>query len=296
VKVSFDASGNFVGTTLAGAGNTIAFNGGNGVSISGGDNNAVIFNSISSNGSLGIDLGPSGPTANDPGDADVGPNGLQNFPVLSSAEIVSGETTITGSLNSTPNTDFRIDFYSTPGGEDAEGKTSLGGMRATTDAAGDATFAFNAPQAIPAGENITATARTETGDNTSEFSAPRSVVAPADTSAPTVTGVVPANNATGVARTANVRATFSEDMNASTINASTFKLKKAGTTTLVPAAVSYDAATKRATLNPNADLQAGATYVATVTTGAKDLADNRLDQNPNLAGNQKKVWRFKVEQ
>ena len=84
-------------------------------------------------------------------------------------------------------------------------------------------------------------------------------------------------------------------MQASTINTTTFRLRKSGTTTNVAAALSYDPATKRATLNPNANLQAGATYVATVTTGAKDLAGNQLDQNPNTSGNQAKSWQFKVK-
>jgi hypothetical protein len=43
------------------------------------------------------------------------------------------------------------------------------------------------------------------------------------------------------------------------------------------------------------DLKAGATYVATVTTGAKDLAGNQLDQDPSTAGNQPKSWKFKVQ-
>jgi hypothetical protein len=29
-----------------------------------------------------------------------------------------------------------------------------------------------------------------------------------------------------------------------------------------------------------------------VTTGAKDLSGNGLDQNPNVTGNQQKVWFF----
>ena len=118
---------------------------------------------------------------------------------------------------------------------------------------------------------------------------------PIDTTPPGVTGTSPANNATGVLQGANLTATFSEAMQASTINTTTFRLRKSGTTTNVAAALSYDPATKRATLNPNANLQAGATYVATVTTGAKDLAGNALDQNPNTSGNQAKSWQFKVK-
>ena len=116
-----------------------------------------------------------------------------------------------------------------------------------------------------------------------------------DRKPPSVTGTSPANDATGVLRGANVRATFSEAVKASTINTNTFRLRKAGTTTNVAAAVSYDPATKKATLNPNVNLKAGATYVATVTTGAKDLAGNGLDQDPNTAGNQAKSWKFKVK-
>jgi hypothetical protein len=118
---------------------------------------------------------------------------------------------------------------------------------------------------------------------------------PIDTTSPGVTGTSPANNATGVLRGANLTATFSEAMQASTINTTTFRLRKSGTTTNVAAALSYDPATKRATLNPNANLQAGTTYVATVTTGAKDLAGNALDQNPSTSGNQAKSWKFKVQ-
>jgi subtilisin len=116
-----------------------------------------------------------------------------------------------------------------------------------------------------------------------------------DRTPPGVTGTTPANDATGVLVGANVRATFSEAMRAGTINANTFKLRRAGTTTNVAAAVGYDPATRRATLDPDANLRVGATYVATLTTGAEDVADNGLDQDPNTAGNQPKSWRFQVK-
>jgi Bacterial Ig-like domain len=115
-----------------------------------------------------------------------------------------------------------------------------------------------------------------------------------DRTPPTVTGTNPANNAPAVAAGANVIATFSEAMRASTINTTTFNLKRSGTSTNLLAAVNYNATTKQATLNPNANLQSGATYVATVTTGAKDQVGNSLDQNPTTAGNQAKSWRFTV--
>jgi hypothetical protein len=115
---------------------------------------------------------------------------------------------------------------------------------------------------------------------------------------PTVISTSPANNTTEIA-TANVTATFSEEMKASSIitPAKTFKLVKLnadGTTTKVTATVTYDAATKKAILDPSSNLGSG-TYKATVTTGAQDLAGNALDQKP-IAGNQSKNWKFTVVQ
>jgi hypothetical protein len=117
-----------------------------------------------------------------------------------------------------------------------------------------------------------------------------------DTTKPRVAGVTPTDGATGVSLAANVSATFSEAMKAGTIGAQTFKLRKQGATTSVPAAVSYDAQRRRATLNPNANLQAGATYIVTVSTGARDAAGNALDQDPSTASEQVKVWKFTTRQ
>jgi hypothetical protein len=77
---------------------------------------------------------------------------------------------------------------------------------------------------------------------------------------------------------------------ADSINETTFKLMKAGTTTAIKAAVTYGLAAKTATLNPEGNLRLGTKYKAVVTTGAKDLAGNRLDQNTSLSGLQQKSW------
>jgi parallel beta-helix repeat protein len=159
----------------AGAPNIIAFNDGAGISISGtGTNNAISGNSIFSNTGLGIDLGTAGRTANDANDADTGANGLQNFPVLSQAVLdQSGGagSIISGSLNSKPDTAYRIEFFSGPttgSVANGQGKTFLGATSATTDASGSATFNFNA-STIGNGLFVTATA-TDPNGNTSEFS------------------------------------------------------------------------------------------------------------------------------
>src|SRR5829696_8181507 len=110
----------------------------------------------------------------------------------------------------------------------------------------------------------------------------------ADTTAPTVDNVAPTNGATGVAVTANVEAAFSEAMDeASVETAGNFTLVKEGTTTPVAATVSYDPATDKATLTPNAALEASVTYTATVKSGANGVKD--AAGNPLAAD---KVWTF----
>jgi Tol biopolymer transport system component len=117
---------------------------------------------------------------------------------------------------------------------------------------------------------------------------------PADTQAPRVASTSPPAGATGVFATAKVSATFSEAMRASSINGQTFKLFRNGSTTKVGASVSYSAGTHKATLKPTNSLRRGVTYKVVVTTGAKDLAGNQLDQTRNLSGLQQKVWFFTV--
>jgi probable HAF family extracellular repeat protein len=104
-----------------------------------------------------------------------------------------------------------------------------------------------------------------------------------DTTAPTVKSTVPTADATGVAPTTNVTATFSEDMDASSIYTNTFKLFKKGSTTKIDATVSYpdldpNSPPNTAILYPTNPLRSGITYKAVVTTGAKDLAGNPLPQ------------------
>lgn len=176
------AVGNRVGGTTAGAGNVIAFNG-VGVNIGSGAENAVLSNSIHSNqrsgfSGMGLNLGSGGVNANDLGDGDTGANNLQNFPVLSNVRTSSSDTTIDGTLNSAPNTTFRLEFFSNPTCDTSghgEGRTYLGSHSTTTDGSGDATFSVTVP-ATDAGNAVTATA-TDPAGNTSEFSACETAVA-----------------------------------------------------------------------------------------------------------------------
>ena len=88
---------------------------------------------------------------------------------------------------------------------------------------------------------------------------------------PTVTARTPNAGALAVVQTANVTATFSEPVTG--INGTAFVLR-AGTTA-VPAAVTYNAATRVATLNPTATLLADRVYTASLT-GVTDVAGNPL--------------------
>jgi CSLREA domain-containing protein len=172
-------SGNGVGIAVedtsqaAIVGNTLTANGPAVVVGGTGAGTVLSANSIFGNSGLGIDLGNDGPTPNDPGDADTGPDNLQNFPVLTSATSTASATTIIGSLDSTPNTAFRLEFFSNracnPSGF-GEGETFLGSVSVGTDAGGNAPFSATVPAAVAGGEAITATA-TDPGGNTSEFSA-----------------------------------------------------------------------------------------------------------------------------
>ena len=118
---------------------------------------------------------------------------------------------------------------------------------------------------------------------------------PSDTTPPWVISNVPKANADEVVPTANVRATFSEKMRPSSITGQSFKLFKKGTTTQIAAQVSYNADTETAKLDPINNLRRGVAYKAVVTTWAKDLAGNRLDQVSSTSGLQQKRWFFRVD-
>ncbi len=93
-----------------------------------------------------------------------------------------------------------------------------------------------------------------------------------DITSPTVLSVTPANNATGIATSVHPTATFSEAMNASTINTTNFTLKQG--TTSVAGSVSYSGTT--AAFTPSTGLTANTVYTGTITTGAKDAAGNAI--------------------
>ena len=152
-------------------GNSISRNGANGISIlSGSSGNTISENLIANNNGLGIDLNDDGVTSNDDGDGDGGGNNLQNFPIVNSLQIQGSQTTLAGSLNSTPNTRFKLEFFSNNSVDPSaygEGETFLGSTETFTNGDGQATFQATLDGI---GRNVTATATNLSSGDTSEFS------------------------------------------------------------------------------------------------------------------------------
>ncbi|HNJ39278.1 MAG TPA: hypothetical protein PKZ53_02225, partial [Acidobacteriota bacterium] len=173
------ANNNLIGGTNPGEGNVIASNGRSGVGIASGTGNRVLSNSIFGNTVLGIDLGNDGVVqANDAGDGDSGGNNLQNFPVLSAAYFNGTTTQIQGTLNSTAGRMFRIEFFTNPtcdGSGNGEGQTLLSSTMVTTNGSGNATINVTLAMATTLGQTVTATATDQTSNDTSEFSACRTI-------------------------------------------------------------------------------------------------------------------------
>lgn len=161
-----------IGGVAADEGNLIAFNNGpvGGILLESLNPVPVRGNRIHSNAGLGIDLGSVGPLLNDPGDADTGPNGLQNYPVINDAVIGAGNVTISGALNSAPSTSYRLEFFHNAACDASgfgEGEVFVGAANVMTDSNGDVPFSTEF-SAIPPDRFVTATA-TDPAGNTSEF-------------------------------------------------------------------------------------------------------------------------------
>jgi len=99
-----------------------------------------------------------------------------------------------------------------------------------------------------------------------------------DTNPPTVIGTNPTNTATSVAINHTINATFSENMDPSTISTANFKMAGPETTNLA-GTVAYVVSSQIATFTPATNLAPNTTYTNTITTGVKDLAGNALATN-----------------
>ena len=130
-----------------------------------------LANSIYANSGLGIDIVPDGVDPNDNGDGTGFGNKTQNYPELTSAHSDGQSTTVVGTLNSTPDTSFRVEFFANDKADETrfgEGQTYLGAVIVTTGPDGNADINAMLKNAV-SGQFISATA-TRPGYNTSEFS------------------------------------------------------------------------------------------------------------------------------
>ncbi|HEY1598691.1 MAG TPA: right-handed parallel beta-helix repeat-containing protein, partial [Pirellulales bacterium] len=156
-----------VGGLDPGDGNVIAYNYNSGIdTYSAG---AFLSNSIYDNAYVGIDYQGVSVLNDGPG-VDRSP---QNYPVLSSAISTAGQTTISGYLNSAPDTTYLIQFFSNPAPTPSgygQGQTYLGSTTVTTDDNGHADFTAMLSVAVANGQLITSTATNVAGNDTSGFS------------------------------------------------------------------------------------------------------------------------------
>jgi hypothetical protein len=176
-------SNNKIGGIQPNEGNVIAFTTGSGVHLASYPftdppldpvGNAILKNSIYSNTQLGIRLAGLTITANDAGDADIGPNKLQNFPEIAQASYGGGQMEVTYFVPSAPENSaypIRVEFFRTNTSE-RQGKTFLGFDEFTvadhTAGTKTATFAVAPELDFEIGNQITATA-TDADGNTSHF-------------------------------------------------------------------------------------------------------------------------------
>ena len=175
IQIRGGSGNNIIGGLAEGDGNTIAFNPvGIALGPVAGSGNTILGNSIFSNDGLGIDLGRDGVTLNDPLDADVDNNNLQNFPVITGKRSFLNPALLQvwGSLDSKPSQQYLIQVFSSaladPSGY-GEGQQLVGNITVSTDVAGHAEFHLPAKLHAPLGSIISATATDLLTGDTSEF-------------------------------------------------------------------------------------------------------------------------------
>jgi trimeric autotransporter adhesin len=194
-------SNNIIGASGNGgaiSGNTVRFNIAGGVVIRGAavSGNSVKANSIHGNGFDGfsgqrmdIDLQATsaitGPTANDAGDADTGPNQLQNFPVptalvYTGAGSIDRPANLSGVLDAKPGT-YRVDaYFSNSANVDGNRGFAEVFLGIKSVVVGNVPAAFTLPILVPnqSAGGVLSFIATDSLGNTSEVGTPLSIVTP----------------------------------------------------------------------------------------------------------------------
>jgi hypothetical protein len=192
---------NFTGSNVTFVRNLIVNNAGPGLLVMAATGVSASQNSFYGNGGLAIDLDPvtrnpnglgtpNGPTLNDANDADTGPNGLLNYPVITSAMILNGQLSLAGfarpgsvielySAQPDPSgfgegQTWRVTLTEGSSGVDLDattgtyGPAAINGVAQGTDTTNRFAFRIAVPAGVAVGGVLTATATL--GGQTSEFS------------------------------------------------------------------------------------------------------------------------------
>ncbi|WP_372767627.1 ice-binding family protein [Lutibacter sp.] len=194
---------------------------------------------------------------------------------------VALNTTVTATFSKkmTPSTINASTFTLMQGENEVVGTVSYTGTTATFKPA--QSLAQNTPYTA----TITTGARDLKGGRLNEnYTFGFTTVEVLDTALPLIVSTYPNNNEINVTQNKLIAVDFSEPMNTSTINNSTFTLKKG--TTAVEGTIAYSGTT--ATFTPTDAMAPGTVYTALLTNGAKDLAGNALATN--------KEWSFTTEE
>lgn len=97
----------------------------------------------------------------------------------------------------------------------------------------------------------------------------------ADTTGPSITGHTPSTDATGVAVNSTISVVFSESIDPSTLDTTTFTLEDSSNNSIT-GTVSYDDTSKTATFTPFSALSYDTTYYVNITQDVEDMAGNML--------------------
>ena len=227
-----------------------------------------------------INLGVS---ANNNNGSQTGPDNLENFPILASAVTQGGTTTVRGTLQSTPDSSFQAQFFSSPTASAngyGQGQVYLGQATVNTNSSGIGSFVFSPTTPVPVGQVIAATA-IDGQNNSTEFSKAITVTAQAANSGPEVISV----KRFGVkSQRQSIVITFNEQLDptrAGTVGNYMLSLamKKHHTVIKIKSAV-YDPTALTVTLITKQKLKAHGPYTLTVSGtggGLTDLSGDLLD-------------------
>jgi parallel beta-helix repeat protein len=149
----------YAGSNVVFSRNRVHDNAGPGILVMNATGTTITQNSFSTNGGVSIDLDPRPPnpdpnnlgtpqgvTINDNGDADTGPNGLRNYPVVASASLIGTELTLTGFAR--PNSVIELYIAQVDPTGFGEGLTYLGTLTEGSAADLDATTGIYGPALI----------------------------------------------------------------------------------------------------------------------------------------------------